>query len=353
MKAAVFQGLRDIRCTSAPAPEISAPDQLVVAVEATSICGSDLFLYDGPFDAALVPGKSITGHEIVGRIVDVGADVTRFRKGDRITAPFTVSCHHCAMCSAGQTALCETTHGAVYGFGLAAGDLGGSHAEAMLIHRADENALLLPEDLDAADALTLSCNLPSALIGVEASALGAGESVAIVGCGPTALMALDIVLLRDPAKVVVLDRLGYRLALASVKGAISVDIDSEGWLERALAETNGRGFDRVIEVVGSPESLQTAFSLVRPGGTVSGLGVFSAPEMTINPSGLSLRNISVCMNGAANVATVIERSLELLRNGKVSPREYFTHTFALDDIDQAFSLFSNRTDDVVKVLVRP
>ncbi len=351
MKAGIFHARRDVRYGDVPDPSITSADQMIVEIEATSICGSDLFLYDGPFDALMAPGRSVTGHEFVGRVTDVGSGVTRFRRGDRVTAPFSVSCRHCFMCMAGQTAFCETTAGAVYGFGLLSGDLPGTHAEAILLHRADENAVLVPDDVAAPDALTLSCNLPTAVIGVAAAGLAAGETLAIVGCGPTGLMTLDVALLARPARVVVLDRVAHRLAIAARKGAIAIDVEQDGWQDRAMAEVSGRGFDRVIEVVGSADSMNTALSLARSGGTVSAIGVFAAQEMTINPSALVLRNITLRSNGAANVAAAIADALTLIRTSDVSPREYFSHQFPLSGIASAYSMFSDRRDGAVKMLV--
>lgn len=352
MKASIFHSRGNIRCETVPDPVITSPDQMIVLIEATSICGSDLYLYDGPFDA-LVPGGHVTGHEILGRVIDVGEGVTRFRKGDRITTPFSLACHHCAMCELGMTGHCETTQNACYGYGPASGNLGGSHAEAAIVHLADVNARIVPDSIPAADAITLSCNLPTAILGADASGLRPGETIAIVGCGPTALMTLDIVLQRSPGRVVVLDRVVHRLAVAAAKGVVTINIDDEDWLERARAEAGRSGFDRVIEVVGSNESMAASLALIRPGGTVVGLGCFAVPEIRMDPFIASLRNINIRMEGTANVALATEQAMRMLIEDKVSPRDYFTHEFALDDIASAYAAFSRKDEGIIKALIRP
>lgn len=352
MKASIFHSRGNIRCEDVPDLVISSPGQMIVAIEATSICGSDLYLYEGPFDA-LVPGGHVTGHEILGRVIDVGKDVARFRKGDRTTTPFSLACHHCAMCEIGMTGHCETTQNACYGYGPASGNLGGSHAEAAIVHLADVNARIVPDSIAAADAITLSCNLPTALLGVEAAGLKPGETIAIVGCGPTALMTLDLVLKRQPGRVVVLDRVPHRLAVAAAKGVVAINIDEADWLDRARAEAGRSGFDRVIEVVGSNESIGAALSLIRPGGTIVGLGCFAVPEIRMDPFIASLRNINIRMEGTANVAMATEQALQMLLDGEVSPRDYFTHEYALENIDGAWADFSAKDSGIIKALIRP
>jgi len=298
-------------------------------------------------------GHSTTGHELIGRVVEVGGAVTRFVPGDRVTTPYSVSCGFCYMCGVGQTGHCETTHGAIIGFGTALGDHGGTQAELLVVPHAEANAMKVPEDVSAAAALTLSCNLPAAIVGVETADIKFSETVAIVGCGPTGLMALDYALHRGPGKVVLLDRVANRLAIAAQKGAGAINISEDGWKERAIAETNGRGFDKVIEVVGSPEALLTAIDLARRGGTVSSIGVFCDVEATVNPMYITSRNIDLLTNGTANVQPFMARALSTIRDGIVKPDEYFTHKFALADVDQAYATFYEKRDNVVKVLIRP
>lgn len=353
MKAAVYFAPGDIRCSEIADPVIRQDHEMLVKVTATSICGSDLHLYRGALDPIMDRGRSQTGHELIGEVIDVGRSVGRFRPKDRISMGYSVSCGHCYMCEVGQTAHCETTNKAVYGFGVPFGNLNGTHAEALVIPHADGHAMKIPASVGDQEAVTLSCNLPSAVIANRLADIGVGERVAVIGCGPTGLMSLDIALLRGPAVVVALDKLEYRLDIARRKGATALNVSADGWKEQALAATGGRGFDKVIEVVGLGESLQMALDLVRPGGTVAAIGVYCEPTFNLNLADVFLRNISLHMNGFANVTPAMWESLRLLERGVVQPGEYFTHTFPLTKIDEAFSTFHNKADGALKMLLRP
>lgn len=353
MKAAVYYAPHDIRCAQIPDAVLDDDQGMLVRVTATSICGSDLHLYRGALDPIMERGKSQTGHELIGEVVQVGKRVGRFKPKDRISMGYSVSCGHCYMCEVGQTAHCETTNKAVYGFGVPFGSINGTHAEALVIPQADGHAMKIPASISDEAAVTLSCNLPSAIIANKFADIQPGETVALVGCGPTGMMALDIALSRGPGRMVVLDGLGYRLDLARGKGAATVNITQEGWKERALAETGGRGFDKVIEAVGYTESLQLSLDLVRPGGVVSAIGVFTDATFNLNLADVFLRNISLHMNGFANVQPFMWEGLRLMERGVVDPSAYFTHRFALADIDQAFATFHHKKDGAMKMLLRP
>ncbi|PKO84170.1 MAG: alcohol dehydrogenase [Betaproteobacteria bacterium HGW-Betaproteobacteria-11] len=353
MKAAVYYGAEDIRCTQIPDPVIRADHELLVKVCATSMCGSDLHLYRGALDPIMEKGKSQTGHELIGEVVQVGKSVGNFRPGDRISMAYSASCGQCYMCQVGQTAHCETTQKAVYGFGIPFGNLNGTHAEALVIPYADAHAIKVPKEISDAAALTLSCNLPSAVIANRLADIQPGESVALVGCGPTGLMTLDISLHRGPGRVVVLDKVPHRLEVARQKGIVAIDVSVEGWKELALAETGGRGFDKVIEIVGYPETLQMCLDLVRPGGTVAAIGVFTDASFNLNLADVFLRDITLHMNGFANVQPYMWEALRMMERGVVNPQAYFSHTFALDDVDKAFATFHKKANGAMKILLQP
>lgn len=353
MKAAVYYGPEDIRCTNIADPAIRADHEMLVAVRATSICGSDLHLYRGALDPIMEKGRSQTGHELIGEVVDVGSSVGRFKKGDRVSMAYSCSCGHCYMCEVGQTAHCETTQKAVYGFGVPFGNLNGTHAELMTLPHADAHTVHVPNSIPDGAALTLSCNLPSAIIANKLADIQPGESVALIGCGPTGLMTLDIALKRAPGRLVAIDRVQHRLAIAAKKGATTVDASRPDWKEQALAQCGGRGFDKVIEVVGYPETLQMCLDIVRPGGTVAAIGVFTDGQFNLNLADVFLRDISLHMNGFANVQPYMWEGLRLLENGVVNPQEYFSHEFALHDIDKAYATFHKKADGAMKMLIRP
>jgi alcohol dehydrogenase len=353
MKAAIYYGPQEIRCAEIPDPAISSGHEMIVKISATSICGSDLHLYRGALDPIMAKGKSQTGHEMIGEVVDVGKQVARFKRGDRVSMAYSCSCGDCHMCHVGQTAHCETTHKAVYGFGLPFGNLNGTHAEAMVIPYADGHAIKVPKEVPDQAALTLSCNLPTALIANRLADIQPGDRVALVGCGPTGLMCLDIALLRGAQRVVALDKLPHRLDAARKDRVVTIDVSQPDWKELAMAETGGRGFDKVIEVVGDPETLQMSLDIVRPGGTIAAMGVFCDNSFNLNLAEVFLRDITLHMNGFANVQPFMLEALRMMESGVLRPQQYFSHTFALNDIDRAFSTFHHKTDGAMKMLIRP
>ena len=353
MKAAVYHGVQDIRTEMVDDPEITAPHELIVRVRATSICGSDLHIYRGALDGIMQPGHSRTGHELVGEVVETGSDVGRFRPGDRITMAYSCSCGTCPMCELGQTAHCETTNKAVYGFGDAFGDMNGTHAELMCIPHADAHAIQVPRSVDDKGAITLSCNLPTAIIANTMAGIREGETAALIGCGPTGLMCLDLAMARRPKRLAAFDPCMERRYLAERKGAVALDANADSAVEHALDLTGGRGFDKVIEVVGTPESLNLALSLTRAGGTISAVGVFTSDTFNLNLADVFLRDISLHMNGFANVQPVMNAGLELLERGEIAVDDLFTHEFELTEIGHAFRMFNDKSDGACKVLIRP
>ncbi len=353
MKAAVWFGPRDIRCEDVPAPALGAPHEMLVQVEATSICGSDLHLWRGALAPIMVPGRSRTGHELIGRVVATGSGVTRFRAGDRVSMAYSCSCGACAMCALGMTAHCETTGKAVYGFGVPFGDLNGTHAEFLVLPHAQAHALRVPDGVSDAAALTLSCNLPAALVADRLATVSAGESVALVGCGPTGLLALDLVRRHAPGPLVALDPLPHRRAQAAARGAVAIDAVAADHVAQALAHTAGRGYDKVIEVVGAPAALQTALALARPGATVAAIGVFCDPRFELPLADVFLRDLTVHMHGFANVQPFMAECLRLLETGAIDPGPLFSHEFRLDDIASAFRTFDEARDGALKMLIRP
>ncbi|HEC00737.1 MAG TPA: alcohol dehydrogenase [Sphingomonadales bacterium] len=353
MKAAVYYGPEDIRATQIDDPKLDVAHGMMVEVTATSICGSDLHLYRGAFDPILERGRSQVGHELIGKVIETGADVANFTPGDRVTMAYSCSCGDCYMCNVGQTAHCETTQKAVYGFGIPFGDLNGSHAEAMVLPHADAHVIKVPDSICDAAALTLSCNLPSAIIANKLAEIKPGEKVALIGCGPTGLMCLDIILQKSPASVVAFDPVAHRRAVAAKKGAIVLDPGAADVKEQALSHCEGRGFDKIIEVVGTPESLQLSLDLIRPGGTIAAIGVFCDQEFNLVLADVFLRDISLHMNGFANVQPFMAEGLSLMEQGIISPEEYFSHDFSLDAIDTAFKTFFDKSDNALKMLIRP
>jgi len=354
MKTAIYYGPKDIRCGVKESPKITHEDDIRVKVLATSMCGSDLHVYRGALDAIMEKGVSQTGHELCGEVLEISSNVSKFKIGDRVSMAYSCSCGDCYMCDCGQTAHCETTQKAVYGFGVPFGNLNGTHTEEMILPHAEGHVMLIPEGISDASALTLSCNMPSAVIANELADIQVGEKVAIIGAGPTGLMALDIALTKtSPKNILVVEPVENRRDIASKKGVNVLNPNNESFKEEALKISGERGFDKVIEMVGFKETLQTSLDLIRAGGTIAALGVFTDQEFNLVLGDVFLRDISLHMNGFANVQPYMQKAMKYIQDGVVNPEDYFTHEFKLDNIDEAFKLFNSKDDNSLKILIRP
>lgn len=354
MKAAVYYGPRDVRAIDVENPRIQADHEMLVKVRATSICGSDLHIYRGTLDAIMERGKSRLGHELCGEVVEVGKGVGKFKPGDRVTMAYSASCGECYMCRVGQTAHCTTTKKAVYGYGTAFGDLNGTQAEYLVIPYADAHAMKVDPSLTDEQVLTLSCNLPSAVIANRLADVQPGETLAIVGLGPTGIITLELALRRGPGRVFAFDPVAYRRDYVKQRFSVEVlDPGAKDAVDFVRGATGGLGVDKVIEIVGTPESLQLSLDLVRPGGTVAAIGVFTTDRFNLNLADVFLRDLTVHMNGFANVQPYMWEAQRLMREGVVNPQPLFTHRFRLDEVSLAYQVFADKVDGVMKVVIRP
>lgn len=351
MKAAVYHGAGDVRVQEVADATIVDPTDLVVKMRTTSICGSDLYLYRGEADALVSKGETTLGHEIVGEVVEVGPRVARFRVGDRITFPYSVSCGTCFLCRVGQTAHCETSGKAIFGYGVAFGNLGGTQAELVRVPLADSHAEVVPEGISDQQGLFLSCNLPAALKAVEEADFGPTDTVAVLGCGPTGLLALQLVLQRGPARVLAFDVVAHRLSLAKDWGAEAHDVQTTDPVEVVRDATHGRGADAVVEFVGRGPAFATAVAMARPGGVISGGGVYLESGFPVSLFDLYFKNLRVHLNGFANAKTRMWEAGQLILEGKVDPSRLLSHQFTLAEVPEAYRIFEARTDGVLKVLV--
>ncbi len=350
MRAAVYHAPHDLRVEDVPDPTPADPRDVVVATHAASMCGSDLYLYQGELPGLAAPGATILGHEIVGEVVAVGPAVSRFRVGDRVTFPFSVSCGTCRTCRMGLTGHCETSNRAIYGFG----GLAGSHAEYVRVPLADGHLRHVPAGVDDETAVTASCNLPAALIAVDSAEIAGDDAVALVGAGPTGLLALQLVMRRTRRPVLVLDRVGHRLALAATLGGVPVDVDSDPVHEVVADATDGLGVDVVVEFAGRGDAFDLAVSILRPGGVLAGGGVYRVE--TAHPTDLGMlfaKDLQLRLNGLANVLPHMDAAMDAVAAGEVDPSVVFSHRVSLDGLPAAAEAFSRRAEGFHKMLIEP
>lgn len=283
MKAITFQDIESLAFEDADDPRIEQPTDVLVRVTAAGICGSDLHPYFGR-ELGLDVG-TVMGHELVGEIVEAGAEVRDFSVGARVVAPFTTSCGSCYYCSSGLTARCEV--GQLFGWVEGGKGLQGVQAEYARIPLADGTLVAVPEGLDEAVALLAGDVLSTATYGAELAGVGPGDLVVVVGCGPVGLLAIRAALERGAGEVVAVDRVPTRLATAELFGATPANFETGDPVEIVRERSEGRGADAAIEAVGSPEATRLAADLLRHGGSLAALGVHSEPHLALAPGEIS------------------------------------------------------------------
>ncbi len=353
MRAAVYHGPKHVEVEEVPDPRIEEPTDVIVKTRAASMCGSDLYLYQGEVPDMVTPGHTTLGHEIAAEVVEMGADVRRFSVGDRVTFPYSVSCGSCFFCRHGQTAHCATSQKAIYGYGVAFGDLGGSQAEYVRVPLADGHLEKIPESISDDQAVFLSCNLPAAVIAVDAADLSPEDRVAIVGAGPTGLLALQLATRVAEKPPIVLDRVGYRLERARELGGDPMNIDEGDVVARVQEATDGLGVDKVIEFAGRGDAFTLATQILRPGGTLAGGGVYLEQDHPVSLFTLYFNNLQLSLNGFANAHTAMAEAAQLVEDGVIDPTSVISHRVGLEDVPAAARSFSEREDGFFKMLIRP
>jgi threonine dehydrogenase-like Zn-dependent dehydrogenase len=329
-----------------PPPAIDEPGDAIVRVRVAAICGSDLHFLHGK--APLERGD-VVGHEAVGVVQDAGEAVTRFRVGDRVVTAFHIACGACWFCGRGQMQLCDQWR--MLGAGLFGGELSGTHAELVRVPVADVNLLAIPEDVDDERAVFLGDVLTTAWYGASVSAIEPQDTVAVVGAGPLGhLVALAAVSLGAGA-VLALDREADRLALAERAGVLPIDVSARNAKTAVDAATRGRGADVVIDAVGHPDAFASAIDVVRRGGRVTVLGMYTGERVDLPLGVWWARALDVRFAGICPVHAWWERSMAELRAGRIDPLPLVSHRLALDEAPDGFALFDARR--ATKVLLRP
>ena len=346
MRAVVYEDVGKVAVADVPDPVLQEPDDAVLRVTVAAICGSDLHFFHGK--APLDPGEGI-GHEAVGVVETVGPAVQGFRPGDRAVVAFVIACGTCWFCRAGQTQLCEDFRN--LGAGIFGGDLGGAQAELLRVPHADTNLLRIPDDLEDERALFLGDVLTTGVYGAEVGAVGPGDTVAVVGAGPVGFFAIQAALARGAERVLALDLLPDRLALAERAGAEPVDVSSHH-AQMAVAERTGdRGADVVIEAVGHPSAFETAIDVVRRGGRVAVVGMYTSETVDV-PLGIWwARALDVRFAGVCPVHAWWERALVEVLAGRMDPLSIVSHRLPLEEAALGYDLFDSRR--ATKVLLLP
>jgi alcohol dehydrogenase len=351
MRAAVFHGARDVRVEKVPDPMIANPTDALVRITRAAICGSDLHAYHGRNQ---VVAGFVLGHEGVGVVDDVGRGVTTLKRGQRVVVAGSVACGRCFYCRRGQVSQCSESGSAVFGYGKnfagTLGEVGGAQSEGLVVPLADYTCYPLPDTIDDDAAVFLADILPTGFFGALNGDIRPGDTVAVFGCGPVGLCAVMTAQLFGPAEVIAVDSLPYRLELATRLGATAVTASEA--TQVILDRTNGRGADVAIEAVGHNSALEGAFAVVRPGGTVSVIGVFSEPTYPF-PIGLAFMRDLTFRIGLANIRSNIPQLASLIERGRLDPRPIISHHLSLNDAPRGYDIFDARKEGAMKVVLTP
>jgi 2-desacetyl-2-hydroxyethyl bacteriochlorophyllide A dehydrogenase len=343
VKAVVLRGPGDVSLNEVADPTIVDEGDALVAVQATAICGADLFPYHG-----LTPGfenGTILGHEFAGEVVEVGAAVTEVRPGQRVVNTSMISDGTCPYCRAGQFTQCEGR--SLFGYSGVYPRLDGGQAELVRVPQADRSLRVLPDSVTNDAAVFLADILPTGYGAVVRGGVSDGDVVAVVGCGPVGLMAL-LCALGTARRVIAVDGIPARRQIAEQLGAESVA--PEDAAEAVAAATDGLGADVVVEAAGSPGGLDTALRLARGRGTISVVGAHFEPDYPLDNALMFERELTLrfTIGDPTNDGT---RLLDLLATGQLDPTPVLTHHMPLSEAAEAYRLFDSR--EATKVVLTP
>ena len=389
MRALTWHGTKDVRLETVPDSEIINPRDAIIKVTSTAICGSDLHLYDG-----VIPGMKpgdILGHEFMGEVVETGPKST-LQKGQRVVVPFTISCGNCFHCSIEQYSACENSNPAekqdmsamlyghpmagLFGYSHQTGGYSGGQAEYVRVPFSDVGPIVVPDHLEDDQVLFLSDILPTGWMAAENAHIRPDDTVAVWGCGPVGLFAIQSALVMDAAKVIAIDHYPHRLELARKLGAAIVNFRETDVRAALMEMSGGIGVDAVIDAVGMEahgfaidnmldvvkqkvgvgadraSALKQAILAVRFGGRISIPGVYGGmtdkfPLGALMEKGVELR----C--GQTHVQKYTAKLLAMIEDGTLDTTFLISHRLPLDDAARGYKCFHDRQDEWTKVVLKP
>jgi len=387
MKALTYHGSKDVRVETVPDPVLLQPDDIILRVTATAICGSDLHLYRGKIPE--VHDGDILGHEFMGIVEDAGPEVTAVRKGDRVVIPFVIACGQCFHCRLDEYSACETTNtgkgaamnqkgirppAALFGYSHLYGGIPGGQAEYVRVPMANVGPFAVPDALADEQVLFLSDILPTGYQAVVDAGIGEGSTVAIFGAGPVGLMAAACCRMLGAAQIFMVDHHPYRLEFAQrTYGVIPIDFDEQDDpAETIIAQTHGRGVDASIDAVGfeakgsrvetalttlklegsSGAALRQCIAATRRCGTVSVPGVYAGFIHGFLFGDAFDKGLTFKM-GQTHVQKLMPELLEHIGNGRLDPQAIITHRLPLAEAAQAYATFDKKEEDCRKVVLTP
>lgn len=389
MKALCWHGTNDFRIDTVPDPKIEHPRDAVVKITSSGICGSDLHLLNG-FVPTMKSGD-ILGHEPMGEVVEVGNAVTTLKRGDRVVIPFTISCGGCFFCQKQLFSLCDTSNpnaemaakqmgqspAGIFGYSHLLGGFSGGQAEYLRVPFADVGPLKIESGLPDDQVLFLSDIFPTGYMAAENCGIEPGDTVAVWGCGPVAQFAIQSAWMFKAERVIAIDSVPERLAMAREEGkAETINFEEESVYDRLMELTNGRGPDRCIDAVGCeahassglaqtvdavqeavmqtdrPYVLQEAIRSCRKGGTLSVPGVYLGSADKV-PMGAFMNKGLTMKTGQTHMQRYMKPLLEKIESGLIDPSFVITHRVSLDEAPAAYKTFRDKKEGCIKVVLKP
>ncbi|HEY1151298.1 MAG TPA: zinc-dependent alcohol dehydrogenase [Pseudoduganella sp.] len=386
MLALTYHGAHDVRVETVTDPAIVDPEDVILRITATAICGSDLHIYRGKIPA--MKDGDILGHEFMGEVVETGAAVSKFSRGDRVVVPFVIACGHCFFCERQLFSSCEETNpergaimnkknlrpgAALFGYSHLYGGLAGGQAEYVRVPKANTGPIKIPDGLRDEQVLFLSDILPTGYQALLYSDVQAGGTLAIYGAGPVGLMAAACARMKGIERIFIIDHHPYRLAFAQqTYGCIPVNFDEVDAAEYIIEQTSGRGVDGVIDAVGfeakgsmletaltqvklegsSGAAIRQCIAAVRRGGSVAVPGVYAGFIHGFLFGDAFEKGIRM-QGGQTHVQKYLPELLDHIANGRLHPEAIISHRMKISEAAQGYKIFNEKEQDCRKVVLVP
>lgn len=390
MRALCWHGTGDVRVDTVEDPKIQDPGDAIVRITSSGICGSDLHLFDG-FMPTMEPGD-VLGHEPMGEVVEVGTGVANLKVGDRVVVPFTISCGHCFFCEKELYSCCDVSNpnkelaakqmgqspAGLFGFSHLLGGFPGGQAQYLRVPYADVGPLKIESDQPDEMVLFLSDIFPTGYMAAEHCDIEPGDTVSVWGCGPVAQFAIQSAWMLGAGRVIAIDRVPERLAMAEKHGkAETINFDNEEVYDRLMEMTKGRGPDRCIDAVGCEahgtgsfdavvDKVKSAVSLAtdrahvlreailccRKAGTISVPGAYVGTPSGI-PMGAFMNKGLTMKSGQTHMQKYMKPLLKKIENNEIDPSFVITHKVPLEQAPAAYKTFRDKKDGCIKVVLQP
>jgi 2-desacetyl-2-hydroxyethyl bacteriochlorophyllide A dehydrogenase len=344
MRAVTFQAPGVISVEERPEPELVDPEDAVVRIEATGVCGSDLHIFHGRVQVE--PGFTI-GHEYVGTVIAAGDAVTRVAVGDRVLGCFQTACGSCYFCRRGLYHRCLESR--TFGHGATLGSLQGTQAEMALVPRANLVLRRVPEGMSSDVALFAGDVMGTGFHAVDSSGLRPGDVAAVMGLGPVGLCAVQAARAVGAAHVFAIDTVPERLSVAESFGAEPLHLREQDVRAIVRKATEDRGVDVCIDAVGDPQVLESAIRLTRACGSIQCIGVY-AERAEVHLGLLWLKSLTL-RGGQANVLGHVDRVLAMMAAGVLDPTALVTHHMKLEQAPEAYAIYDRR--EALKIVLTP